>query len=176
MFAGRGGQVLRCRSSSCVGVFAHFGFYLQRPEAREYFAARDWPHQAHRFRLEQSLAAANKSSSNFLGGKLVFNLSLLFAFRWFENCLAEISRRSAVFQIWSRTRLLVLQSILLLKSSLVWKFMRSIALGIALGFFFFFFFFFLLVVLGFGHSSAVDWWTFGILIYEMLFGRAPFQG
>ncbi len=32
------------------------------------------------------------------------------------------------------------------------------------------------VISGFGHSSAVDWWTFGILIYEMLFGRAPFQG
>ncbi len=32
------------------------------------------------------------------------------------------------------------------------------------------------VITGFGHSSAVDWWTFGILIYEMLFGRAPFQG
>lgn len=32
------------------------------------------------------------------------------------------------------------------------------------------------VITGYGHSSAVDWWTFGILIYEMLFGRAPFQG
>ena len=32
------------------------------------------------------------------------------------------------------------------------------------------------VITGFGHSSSVDWWTFGILIYEMLFGRAPFQG
>ena len=32
------------------------------------------------------------------------------------------------------------------------------------------------VITGFGHSSSVDWWTFGILIYEMLCGRAPFQG
>lgn len=27
-----------------------------------------------------------------------------------------------------------------------------------------------------GHSSEVDWWCFGILIYELLFGTTPFKG
>jgi protein-serine/threonine kinase len=32
------------------------------------------------------------------------------------------------------------------------------------------------VIGGKGHTAAVDWWTLGILIYEMLFGTTPFKG
>ncbi|THU49846.1 hypothetical protein C4D60_Mb06t13870 [Musa balbisiana] len=32
------------------------------------------------------------------------------------------------------------------------------------------------IIRGDGHGSAVDWWTFGILLYELLFGRTPFRG
>ncbi|PIN25407.1 putative serine/threonine protein kinase [Handroanthus impetiginosus] len=32
------------------------------------------------------------------------------------------------------------------------------------------------IIKGEGHGSAVDWWTFGILFYELLYGRTPFKG
>jgi len=32
------------------------------------------------------------------------------------------------------------------------------------------------VIKGDGHNSTVDWWTFGILLYEMLYGKTPFKG
>lgn len=32
------------------------------------------------------------------------------------------------------------------------------------------------IIKGEGHGSAVDWWTFGILMYEFLYGRTPFKG
>ena len=32
------------------------------------------------------------------------------------------------------------------------------------------------IVTGVGHDGMVDWWSFGILIYELLFGTSPFRG
>lgn len=32
------------------------------------------------------------------------------------------------------------------------------------------------IVKGDGHGSAVDWWTFGIFMFELLYGKTPFQG
>jgi protein-serine/threonine kinase len=32
------------------------------------------------------------------------------------------------------------------------------------------------IIKGEGHGSAVDWWTFGIFLYELLFGITPFRG
>ncbi|KAJ4847604.1 hypothetical protein Tsubulata_002702 [Turnera subulata] len=29
---------------------------------------------------------------------------------------------------------------------------------------------------GEGHGSAVDWWTFGIFLHELLYGKTPFKG
>nr|KYP57264.1 Protein kinase G11A [Cajanus cajan] len=32
------------------------------------------------------------------------------------------------------------------------------------------------IIKGEGHGSAVDWWTFGIFLHELLYGKTPFKG
>ncbi|XP_051135110.1 serine/threonine-protein kinase D6PKL2-like [Andrographis paniculata] len=32
------------------------------------------------------------------------------------------------------------------------------------------------IIKGEGHGSAVDWWTFGVFLYELLFAKTPFRG
>ncbi|KAK1695978.1 hypothetical protein QYE76_012675 [Lolium multiflorum] len=32
------------------------------------------------------------------------------------------------------------------------------------------------IIKGEGHGSAVDWWTFGVFLHELMYGRTPFKG
>ena len=32
------------------------------------------------------------------------------------------------------------------------------------------------IIKGEGHGSAVDWWTFGVFLHELMYGKTPFKG
>ena len=32
------------------------------------------------------------------------------------------------------------------------------------------------IIKGEGHGNAVDWWTFGVFLFELLYGKTPFKG
>lgn len=32
------------------------------------------------------------------------------------------------------------------------------------------------IVSGNGHGNGVDWWAFGVFVYELMYGRTPFKG